>query len=73
MHLLELGEHLAGVAQQGLAGAGEADAAGLALEQGGADGVFQRADAVAGRRGCQVGPLGPAGEVAGLGNGHEEA
>ena len=33
----------------------------------------QGADAVAGGRGRQVGPLGPAGEVPGLGNGHEEA
>ncbi|MCY1427090.1 hypothetical protein D9M71_429210 [compost metagenome] len=73
MHLFELGEHLARVAQQHIAGAGQADAAGLANKQRGARRLFQQANAMAGRRGRQMDALGAAGEVARLGNGDEQA
>jgi hypothetical protein len=73
VHLFELGEHLAGVTQQGLAGAGEGDATGTAGEQRRADGLFEQAHAVAGRGGGEVRPLGAARQVLRFGDGHEEA
>jgi hypothetical protein len=61
------------VAQQGFAGAGQADAARLAQQQCGADRLFQQAHAVAGRRRRQMHALGATGQVPGFGNRDEEA
>jgi len=49
MHLLQAGQHLARIAQQRLARAGELHAAGLPLEQGGVERILQPAQPVAGR------------------------
>jgi len=55
MHLFELGEDLAGVAQQGFAGTGEFDAAGAADEECRAECAFQLPQPVAGRRRASLG------------------
>ncbi|MCY1548515.1 hypothetical protein D9M68_846340 [compost metagenome] len=73
VHLFELGEHLARMAQQGLASAGQADATGFAQQQRGADRLFQQAHAVAGRRRRQVHALGTAGQVLRFGNRDKKA
>ncbi|MNT76306.1 hypothetical protein D3C72_2152960 [compost metagenome] len=73
VHLFELGEHLARMAQQGLASAGQADATGFAQQQRGADRLFQQAHAVAGRRRRQVHALGAAGQVLRFGNRDKKA
>ena len=72
MHLLQLGKHFPGVAQQGFAGPGQGHAPGLAGKQGRAQGVLQLTDAVAGGGGRQMGLLGTPGEVALLRHGQEQ-
>ncbi|MNV69885.1 hypothetical protein D3C71_1628170 [compost metagenome] len=73
MHLLQAGQHLASVAQQCLARAGQRHAARLAVQQRGVQRVFQPPDAVAGRRRRQKRARRATGEVALFRNRHKKA
>ena len=73
VHLFELGENLAGVTQQRLAGGRRRQAAGMAGEERHAERRFELRQAVAGRRGRQMHRLGGTRQTAAVGNGGDEA
>ena len=72
VELLEVVHHVARVVQQRVAGRGQFDALGLAIEQSDAQLVFQVADALAHCRQGQVLTLGSAGQAALVGDGDEQ-
>ena len=73
VHLLQRRQHLPGIAQQGLPGAGQGHAPGLALKQLGPQGRLQPLQTVAGRGRGQKRPRCTAREVALFGNGDKQA
>ncbi len=73
VHLFDLGEHLAGVAQQRLAGAGEDDAACAPFEERRTERLLEQMQSMAGRGGCQLHAGGAARQVLLFGNGDKKS